>query len=178
LRIEHVRFATELLRDQGATVGRLDSRFKGKNELGVAENFDYDPSYSNILGPYTATLNDYVRGELGYQSDLRYIVLGGIDDKWEWGDAGSGMPNTAAGLRKAFVQNPYMKVYIASGYYDMATPYFATKYTFDHIGLDAVAKKNISSGEFEAGHMMYIHMPSLVKVKKELSAFLLSAIPR
>jgi carboxypeptidase C (cathepsin A) len=178
LRIEHVRFATELLRDQGATVGRLDSRFRGKNELGVAENFDYDPSYSNILGPYTATLNSYVRSELGYQSDVPYTILGGLDEKWEWGDAGAGMPNTAAGLRSAFVQNPYMKVYIASGYYDMATPYFATKYTFEHIGLDAAAKKNISSGEFESGHMMYIHMPSLEKLRKELGAFMNGALAR
>ncbi len=176
LRIEHVRFATELLREQGATVGRLDSRFKGKNERGVAENFDYDPSYSNILPPYTATLNNYVRSELGYQSDVQYNILSGIGDNWEWGDASAGMPNTAAGLRKAFVQNPFMKVYIASGYYDMATPYFATKYTFDHIGLDATAKKNISTGEYEAGHMMYIQMASLEKLRKELATFLTGAL--
>jgi len=159
-------------------VGRLDSRFRGKNELGVAENFDYDPSYSNILPPFTATLNDYVRRELGYQNDLEYNILGGIGDNWEWGDAGAGMPNTAAGLRKAFVQNPAMKLYIASGYYDMATPYFATKYTFDHIGLDAAAKKNISTGEFEAGHMMYIHAPSLARLKKDLNAFVAGALPK
>jgi carboxypeptidase C (cathepsin A) len=178
LRIEHVRFATELLRDQGATVGRLDSRFKGKNELGTSENFDYDPSYSNIQGPYTMTLNDYVRRELGYQSDTYYNILGGIGGQWDWGSAGEGMPNTAGALRNAFVKNPFMKVYIASGYYDMATPYFATKYTFDHLGLDTAAKKNISTGEFEAGHMMYIHMPSLEKQHKELTAFINAALKR
>jgi carboxypeptidase C (cathepsin A) len=171
LRIEHVRFATELLRDQGWTVGRLDSRFKGKNELGVSENFDYDPSYSNIQAPYTAMLNNYVRNELGYQSDTNYHILGGGFDDWEWGDAGNGMPSTSGALRNAFVKNPFMRVFIASGHYDMATPYFGTKYTFSHMGLDAAAKANISTDEFEAGHMMYIHQPSLERLHKGLAAF-------
>ena len=178
LRIEHVHFAKELLRDQGMTVGRLDSRFKGKDQNRAGEFFEYDPSYSNINPPFTAAFNQYVRAELGYESDTYYNILGGIGDKWEWGDAGQGSPQTADALREAFVKNPYMKVFVASGYYDLATPYFATVYTLDHMGLDGAAKANLSHDEFEAGHMMYIHQDSMVKLKKDVGEFIAGALKK
>jgi carboxypeptidase C (cathepsin A) len=172
LRIEHVHFAKELLRDQGLTIGRLDSRFKGKDENQVGETFEYDPSYSNIQSPYTAMLNDYVRRELGYKTDTFYNILGGLGERWDWGNAGDGMPTTTEGLRKAFVRNPSMHVYVAKGYYDMATPLYGVKLTFDHMSLPKEAKANISDDYFEAGHMMYIEQNSLQRLREDLRNFL------
>lgn len=178
LRIEHVHFAKELLRDQGLTVGRLDSRFKGKDENKVAATFEYDPSYSNIQSPYTATLNDYVRRELGYKTDTYYNILGGLGQQWDWGNAGDGPPNTSDGLRKAFVRNPHMKVYIAKGYYDMATPFFAVDHTFAHMALPKEANANITDSYFEAGHMMYIEHESLVRQREDLRRLIDSALKK
>jgi carboxypeptidase C (cathepsin A) len=179
LRIEHVHFAKELLRDQGLTVGRLDSRFKGKDESNVGETFEYDPSYTNIQSPYTAMLNDYVRRELGYKSDTYYSILGNVTgERWDWGNAGDGPPNTSDGLRKAFVRNPSMRVYIAKGYYDMATPFFAVEHTFEHMGLPKEAKANITDDYFEAGHMMYIEQNSLARQREDLRNFVNAALKR
>ena len=179
LRVEHVHFAKELLRDQGLTVGRLDSRFKGKDESNVGETFEYDPSYSNIQAPYTAMLNDYVRRELGYKTDTYYSILGNVTgERWDWGSAGDGAPNTTEGLRKAFVRNPSMRVYIAKGYYDMATPLFAVKATFEHMALPKEAKANITEDFFEAGHMMYIEQNSLAKQRDDLRNFVNAALKK
>jgi carboxypeptidase C (cathepsin A) len=179
LRVEHVHFAKELLRDQGLTVGRLDSRFKGKDESNVGETFEYDPSYSNIQAPYTAMLNDYVRRELGYRTDTYYSILGNVTgERWDWGSAGDGAPNTTEGLRKAFVRNPHMRVYIAKGYYDMATPLFAVNATFNHMALPKEAKANISDDYFEAGHMMYIEQNSLTKLRDDLRNFVNAALKK
>ena len=89
-----------------------------------------------IRPPYTATFNDYVRTTLGYKTDLTYYILGGGIGPWDWGSAQTGFPDTSEALRSAFAKNPYMKVFVASGYYDLATPYFATEYTLAHLGLD------------------------------------------
>jgi carboxypeptidase C (cathepsin A) len=179
LRIEHQHFAKELLRDQGLTVGRLDSRFKGKDESGVGDTIEYDPSYTNIQSPYTAMLNDYVRRELGYRSDAFYSILGNVTgERWDWGNAGDGAPNTSDGLRKAFVRNPNMRVYIAKGYYDMATPQFAVTYTFDHMQLPKEAKANIVEDYFEAGHMMYIEQNSLQRQREDLRKFVDAALKK
>ena len=179
LRIEHQHFAKELLRDQGLTIGRLDSRFKGKDESGVGETFEYDPSYTNIQSPYTAMLNDYVRSELGYKTDTFYSILGNVTgERWDWGNAGEGAPNTSDGLRKAFVRNPNMRLYIAKGYYDMATPQFAVTYTFNHMQLPREAKANITEDYFEAGHMMYIEQNSLQRQREDLRKFVDAALKK
>jgi len=86
------------------------------------------------------------------------------------------MPDTSEALRDAMSRNPHMKIFIASGYYDLATPYFATQYTIDHLGLDAELRDNITTGEYEAGHMMYVHRESLEKLKRDISAFISGAV--
>jgi len=178
LRIEIHRFCKELLREQKRTVGRLDSRFKGIDEAVADETPDYDPSMAAIRPPYTATFNDYVRRSLGYKSDLHYYILGGgIGQAWDWGPSGGGSADTSESLRSAFSRNPDMKVYVASGYYDLATPYFATEYTLSHMGLDPTQRARVSTGYYEAGHMMYIHTGELARLKKDVSAFLQSALP-
>jgi len=178
LRINIRRFCKELLRTDSRTVGRLDSRFKGIDRDDAGDGFEYDPSYSAIQGPYTATLNDYVRRELNFESDLAYEILTGRVRPWSYAQFENRYVDVSETLRSAMTQNPALKVFVANGYYDLATPYFATRYTFDHLGLDASLRDNISMGYYEAGHMMYIHIPSLKALKADLSDFIDSAIPQ
>jgi len=176
IRVEIHPFCKELLRDEGRTVGRLDSRFKGIDPRLTAERPEFDPSMTMILPPYTAMLNDYLSRQLGYKTDAPYGIFSPFIESWEWGSAGDGMPDVSESLRKAFARNPHMKLFIASGYYDLATPYFATKHTLAHMGLDAEVRGNITTAEFEAGHMMYIHAESLRKLKSEVTAFIRAAL--
>ncbi len=178
LHIEIMRFAKELLRAQRRTVGRLDSRFTGIDRDAVGETHEYDPSLTNVIGPYTAAFNDYVRRELQFESDLPYEVLSiKVNQAWSFAEHENQYVNVAETLRKAMTINPHLKVFVANGYYDLATPYFATEYTINHLGLDASLRGNISMSYFEAGHMMYIHLPSLAKLKQDLAAFMREAIP-
>ncbi len=176
LRIKQWNFCKELLRDEKRTVGRLDSRFKGIDVSGVSDSPDYDPSEAAIRPPFTSNFNSYIRTELGYKSDKEYYILGGGFRQWEWGSAGEGFPDTSAALRTAFVKNPYMKLFVASGHFDLATPFFATEYTLSHLGLEPSLKGNISTGEYDAGHMMYIHSESLARLKRDVTAFLDNAL--
>ncbi len=172
LRIEIFRFTKELLRHERRTVGRLDSRFKGIDRDAVGENFEFDPSLTNIMGPYTATLYDYVRSELNFESDLPYEILSERVHPWSYADHENQYVNVAETLRQAMTINPYLKVYVANGYFDLATPYFATEYTFNSLGLDPSLRANLRLGYYEAGHMMYIHIPSLARLKQELADFI------
>lgn len=172
LRVNIFRFTKELLRKERFTVGRLDSRFKGRDADAAGEEFEYDPSYAAIQGPYTATLNHYVRAELKYESDLPYEILTDRVRPWSFKDYENQYLNVAETLRTAMNQNPHLKVFVANGFYDLATPYFATLYTFEHLGLEPELRNNISMGFYESGHMMYIHIPSLAQMKKDLAAFL------
>jgi carboxypeptidase C (cathepsin A) len=172
LRIDISRFVKELLRAEGRTVGRLDSRFQGIDRDAAGERYEYDPSYSAILGPVTAVMNHYVRAELGYESDLPYEILTGRVRPWDYGSKGDNRYlNVADTLRSAMTRNPHLRVYVASGYYDLATPYFATQHTFDHLGLDPTLRSNVVHGLFESGHMMYIHAPSRAVLQQDVGAF-------
>ncbi len=130
-----------------------------------------------MLGPFTATLNDYVRRELKFESDLPYEVLTGNVSPWDFGNARNRYLDVAETLRQAMIHNPYLKVFVANGYYDLATPFLATRYTFDHMGLPSNLRTNVSMGYYEAGHMMYVNRPSLVELKKDLAGFIHSAVP-
>jgi carboxypeptidase C (cathepsin A) len=131
----------------------------------------FDPSMTAIRAPYTAAFNDYARRELGYESDLHYYILGGGIGPWDYGAGGQNKyVETADSLRDAFAKNPYMKVYIGSGYYDLATPYFATEYTFSHMGLPAEYRKNITTRMYEAGHMFYSVKGALEQLSKDVEA--------
>ena len=111
----------ELLRDQRATVGRLDSRFKGRDVRAAGQSPDYDPSMEAIRGPYTATLNDYVRRELEFKSDLPYEILTGRVHPWDYSRWENRYVDVAPDLRSAMVRNPDLRVFHAGGWYDMAT---------------------------------------------------------
>jgi carboxypeptidase C (cathepsin A) len=177
LRIEIFRFVKELLRDRKRTVGRLDTRFTGSDRDNAGENFEFDPSMAAIIGPYTATLYDYVRGELKFESDLPYEIINSKVWPWSYAQNENNYVNVAETLRKAMSTNPYLKVHVANGFYDLATPYFATRYTFDHMGLETSLRSNISMSYYLAGHMMYIHIPSLVTLKANLAEFIHNALP-
>jgi len=175
-RISEQVFTSELLKAQKLEVGRLDSRFTGTPVSGRSARGYYDPSESAIRPPFTATFNNYVRSELGFKTDLEYYVLGGGIGQWDWGSAGQGYPDTSEALRLAFVKNPYMRLFVASGYYDLATPFFATRYTLNHMNLDAAQQSKISLGYYDAGHMMYIKSSSLDRLKQDVSGFLQKAL--
>ncbi|MCI0394048.1 MAG: peptidase S10 [Chloroflexi bacterium] len=177
LRIEIFRFVKELLRDQRRTTGRLDSRFTGVDRDAAGENFEYDPSYAAIQGAYTATLNDYLRRELQFASDLPYEILTDRVHPWKFDKHQNEYVNVAETLRRAMSMNPFLKLFVANGYYDLATPYLATEYTFNHLELDPALQQNISMGYYEAGHMMYIHRPSLAQLRQDLVGFIGSAVP-
>ncbi|MGH9454345.1 MAG: S10 family peptidase [Terriglobia bacterium] len=176
LRISGGQFRAELLRGQGEMVGRLDTRFTGYDRSGVAERPDYDPSEAAIRPPFTSTFGNYVRDELGYKTDNVYYILGGGVKHWDWGSSEQGFPETFDALRSAFIKNPYMKLYVAMGHFDLATPFFAVEYTLDHLNLPPALRSNITTGYYEAGHMIYIRDKSLAKLKQNVAAFMQSAL--
>lgn len=168
LRINIFDFVTELKKDEHRTIGRLDSRIVG---IASDDGF-YDPSMEAIMGGYTAAMNDYARRELKYTNDLPYEILTGRVQPWSYANVENQYLNVAETLKQAMTKNTFLKVWIANGYYDLATPYFATKYTVDHMGLDPAVRGNLTLTYYEAGHMMYIHKDSLAKLKKDADAFL------
>jgi carboxypeptidase C (cathepsin A) len=178
LRIEMGRFIKELLRKQRKTLGRFDSRFTGADLDAVGERPEYDPSFEAVQGPYTATFNDYVRNELKFEKDQPYEVLTGRVQPWDFGSARNRYLNVSPTLRQAMTKNRELRVFVANGYFDLATPYLATRYTFDHLGLSAALADHVTMGYYEAGHMMYVHKPSLQKLKKDLAAFVQGALRR
>ena len=166
LRVSIDRFDKELLRDQRRTVGRLDGRFNGIDRDAAGEATEFDPSYAAIFGEYTAVFNDYVRRELKYESDLPYEILTGNVRPWNYDRAQNRYVDVAETLRGAMTQNPYLKVFVANGYYDLATPFAATRYTFARMQLDPELRKNVSMDYYEAGHMMYIDSKAHARLKR------------
>ncbi len=176
LRIDIHRFCKALLRDERRTVGRLDSRYVGIDGTPVQENPEYDPSMIAIRLVYTSTFNQYIRQELGYATDEEYQILNGLE--WGWGSGRDGYPNTSEPLRQAFAKNPYMKIFVALGYYDLATPYFAALHTLDHLGLDPTQRDRIVTADYEAGHMVYVRFDDLVKLERDVEAFIDDTLPK
>jgi carboxypeptidase C (cathepsin A) len=162
------------------SVGRLDSRFVGTDASAASERPDFDASMAAIRPPYTSTINQYLRDGLGFKTDVPYYLLGEGVGAWDWGLGGGrqGYPETASALRDAMAQSPSMKVFIASGYYDLATPFAATEYTFAHMELAPALRKNLRFEEYEAGHMMYVHPASLAKLKNDVADFIDRATAR
>lgn len=166
-------FTKELLREEGKTVGRLDSRFVGYDRLDAGVRPEFDPSYAAIQGSFTAALNDYVRDELDFDSPIDYEILGGRISGWRSPEGE--YVNVAEDLRAAMTQNPALQVHVANGYYDLATPYFATEYTFDHLQLPEHLQDNISMSYYESGHMMYVRDVDNRALLERLKEFVLSS---
>lgn len=175
LRISLGRFDTELLRGERKTVGRLDGRFTSYSIDGGAERGEFDPSEASIRNSFTPVLNDYVRRELGFDDDMVYYILGGGIGRWNPQRPGSPTDVTPS-LERAFAKNPYMKLFVAMGYYDTATPYYAVEYTLAHLSLDPNVRGNITTDHFPAGHMVYIDQPSMTKLRADLTKFIDQAV--
>jgi len=178
LRIDVPTFTHELLLDQKLVVGRLDGRFTSPDP---EDRGFYDPAGAAIVPPYTSVFNNYVRNDLGYKTDMPYKVFAfdeGAFQKWEWGNAVEGFPSTAGGLRSAMIKNPYLKILVMEGHYDLATPFAAADWTMDHLNLDAKYRQSVSYATYEAGHMVYIDRAEHTKMKKDLVDFMEKCLPK
>jgi len=180
LRIDVAQFTHYLLIDQKLRVGRLDGRFTGPDPEGLMDTPFYDPAESALMPPFTAMFNNYVRNDLGYKTDMPYYVFamgGGLWKQWDWGSAVKGFPDTATALRAAMVKDPYLKVVVMEGYYDLATPYYAADYVINHLNLPADFRKNISVETYDSGHMAYVNQQALAKMKQDVVRFMDMAMP-
>ncbi len=171
LRVSPFRFEKELLRSERRTLGRYDSRLEGEDRDAAGDRPDYDPSYASVQGVYTATFNDYVRSELKYETDLSYEVLTDKVMPWSYKEFENRYVNVADMLRDAMTQNHNLNVVIANGYYDLATPFFATEYTVSHLGLDPALTGHVSLTYCEAGHMLYTRQTCLDSLRATMAAF-------
>lgn len=181
LRIDESQFLKELLRHRKETAGRVDSRFKGDSLNHIAERFVYDP-FNSAVGPaFAAAFHDYYRTDLGVDIDRDYVISGGLWQSWDEAHKSPTSPqwydklpfaNTAIDLAHAMVQNPNMRVLVQQGYFDLATPYGVTDYVLDHMELSPELRENIVVEHYEAGHMMYVHEPSMSEYKADLARFI------
>ena len=171
LRVNLSRFNHELLRGQRRIVGRLDSRFTTFDVDPGAEGVALDPSEATIRNTFTPAFNDYVRRELRYRNDDVYYILGGGIGRWRY-PQNNGYADVTPSLERAFTKNPYLRLYVAMGYYDMATPYFAVEYTLAQLKVAPEVQRNIVTEYFTAGHMMYIDQPSAAKLRAGIRRFI------
>jgi|tagenome__1003787_1003787.scaffolds.fasta_scaffold20919731_2 carboxypeptidase C (cathepsin A) len=176
LRFDVSHFTRQLLRDRNETVGRYDGRLTAPSALNTGETSEFDPSSTEITPPFTAVFANYMRKELNYKTDMFYYPSGGIQP-WDYG-VQNGFGDTTSLLRNALTKNRYMKVLVAAGYYDLATPVYAAQYTFNHMGLNPDMHKRISWAYYPAGHMLYIDSESHAKLHKDVSDFLNSSLPK
>lgn len=177
LRISESRFTKELLREERKTIGRYDSRLEGEDLDAAGDRPEYDPSYASVQGVYTAMFNNYVRTDLKFDSDMPYQVLTDKVQPWSYDRFQNRYLNVAEMLRQAMTQNPSLKVMIANGYYDLATPFFATEYTVNHIGLEPALSNHISLTYCDAGHMLYTKKTCLDSLHGAMADFYQKAVP-
>ena len=168
IRIPSWRYRKMLLNDSAVSVGRFDSRLKIQETDAIDDDCANDASFTKIRAAFSTSINYYLRSELKYNNDLPYTVIGNVSP-WEY--ANGKYLNVIPELSEAMIQNPDMKVWIASGYFDLATPYFGTNQAIHHANIPSSIRKNIITTYYEAGHMMYLYKPCLEKLKKDASQF-------
>ncbi len=170
LRVSMPHFGKQLLRSEGELIGRFDGRFKGLDFDQGGEIMAYDPILETMRMAFTAAFNQYVRTDLKWEIDEEYRVLTNVFP-WEYSS-----PNQFVylnnDLREVMTKNPRLKVFVASGLYDLATPYYSAKYTFNHLNLQPPLKNHLRMENYEGGHMMFLSKPVLVKLKHDLTTFI------
>jgi carboxypeptidase C (cathepsin A) len=182
LRVSQPRYRKELLRDERRTLGRYDGRFEGIDSDAAGENPETDPSDTGIRGAFTAAFNDYLQRELNYSSDTAYVVSANAIQEWDWKHKIRGqmrpvpVPITVADLGDAMRANPHLKVLSANGYFDLATPFFATEYDLSHMDIDPKLRSNLSFTYYPSGHMVYLNLDALKQFKADLAKFYDSAV--
>lgn len=174
LRINPYRFVKELLRDKNLQLGRFDLSVAGLAIDPCSEWYEYDPSLEAVLGAFNATFNRYVRDELNWKVDDKYQLTADVQP-WNYGQTRAAL-DLSSDLQETMIKNPNLKVFVGSGYYDFATPYYASIYTFNHLGLPPLLAQNIQMNFYEAGHMMYIYPVYLEQLKKDLTHFYRAAL--
>ena len=173
LRVPLFRFANELLADEKRVIGRYDSRYKGYVRDRLLGRMEQDPSYEAVASAFASTFNNYIRMELKYETDSPYEVLTSVQP-WNW-DTSNSYVDVGETLADAMTRNPFLKIHVSSGYYDLATPLLATRYTFNHLGVDQALLGNLTLDSYTAGHMMYLNLADLKKSKTDLARFIRSA---
>jgi carboxypeptidase C (cathepsin A) len=177
-RVSQGRFRKELLRGERRTVGRYDARYEGIDLDAAGENPEYDASDTAIAGAFTAAFNNYVESTLKWQSDVPYKTTSfDIIREWDWKHEQNGsrfpqrVPYVAGDLGRAMRENPKLHVLSANGYFDLATPFFATEYDLNHMELDPSLRQNLQFAYYPSGHMVYLNVDALAKFKSDLAAF-------
>jgi carboxypeptidase C (cathepsin A) len=167
------RFNVELLRDRDLQIGRFDARYTGFTRDRLSDTTEGDPSADAVFSVFASNFNQYVRSELKYDEDEPYEILAGVGP-WNWGTDNS-FANVAEILAASMTENPFLKVHVSCGFFDFATPYFASRYTFSHLNVNPALQKNITLDYYTAGHMMYLNLPDLKKQKADLARFIKGA---
>ncbi len=169
LRIPYLRFQSELLRESGQIVGRIDTRYRTYSLDIVEASPDWDPSDAAMTDAFTATFNQYVTQDLHYDAGIPYrTVAYRYTRDWDWKHDGVEPTNVAPDLAAAMTKNPHLRVFSANGYFDFATPYFATVYTLNHLNLAPALQGHITYGFYQSGHMVYLHPPALAAFRADL----------
>jgi Carboxypeptidase C (cathepsin A) len=175
-RIPARRFFFDLLKDKNRSIGRYDARFTGIRYEPGTEEYDFDPSYEAVLGPYSAMMNDYLRRELKFESDLPYEMIADVRP-WNYANvAQNKYLDVAEDLRKAMSRNSYLKLWVCCGYYDLATPYYAAENVLHGMQLDPSIRDNLRMTFYESGHMIYINHPSLLQFRNDAAVFMQDAL--
>lgn len=174
LRVNSFQFRKELLGNEERNIGRFDARTVGIILDPLSEYAKEDPSFDAVLGVFTAAFNQYVRKDLNWKQDIKYEILANVFP-WNYGNKNEYL-NLSKNLKEVMTRNPYLKVFVANGYFDLATPYFATNYTFNHINLDPSLRKNINMAYYHGGHMMYFEKEILKKVNDDIRSFIQNSL--
>jgi carboxypeptidase C (cathepsin A) len=172
LRVDSARFRKELLRDRRLVVGRLDGRYTALDADAAGERQEFDPSNTALQGAYTAMFEDYVKNDLKWESDLHYPTSGNVRP---WTYVQNGYMDKTDALRQSMAKNPFLKVFVVCGYYDMATYVGGAEFNFSHLAYDRQVTDRVSFGYYEGGHMMYIRPSAHKALGQDVASFIKSA---